>query len=435
MLKKICLAIIALSFSLTGFTQAAKHVIFITIDGFRPNYYLDTPWHTPNLRALMKEGAYAEGVNSVFPSMTYPSHTTIVTGVQPEKHGVYYNAMFEPMGATGKIYWQDSAIHVPTIWEAARKKGMKVAALFWPVSADAPVDYNIPDVGSAGDVAREKFSKPAGFTAELRKELFGGVEKIDHGKDQNIAKIAAYIIKKDKPGLMTIHLFSVDHASHLEGRSGNMVKEAIADADEAIGIIIAALKEQGIWNSTVLMIGGDHGFKNVSRNVYPNVWLKNAGLMNDEKKDDWKAQFFTVGGSAWLYLKDKNDIATVNAVHKILDALPDTTKRFFRMVDRNKMNGVGANPEVVFALTAENEASFGNANTGDAIRMSKGGAHGHFPDTKEIRTGLIAHGPGIKRGAVIPVMDVRDMAPIISKLLGLSFPPAEGKIPAGLLNP
>jgi predicted AlkP superfamily pyrophosphatase or phosphodiesterase len=271
MLKRISIAVIALSVSLAGFTQAAKHVIFITIDGFRPDYYLDTSWHTPNLRALIKEGAYAEGVNSAFPSMTYPSHTTIVTGVQPEKHGVYYNAMFEPMGATGKIYWQDSAIHVPTIWEAAKQKGMKVAALFWPVSADAPVDYNIPDVGSAGDVAREKFSKPAGFTEELRKELFGGVAKIDHGRDQNIAKIAAYIIRKDKPGLMTIHLFSVDHASHLEGRNGNMVKEAIADADEAVGIIIAALKEQGIWNSTVLMIGGDHGFKNVSRNIYPNV--------------------------------------------------------------------------------------------------------------------------------------------------------------------
>jgi hypothetical protein len=105
------------------------------------------------------------------------------------------------------------------------------------------------------------------------------------------------------------------------------------------------------------------------------------------------------------------------------------------MIDRNKMNSVGANPEVAFALTAENEASFGNANTGDAIRMSNGGAHGHFPDTKEIRTGLVARGPGIKRGAVIPVMNLRDMAPIISKLLGLSFPSAEGTIPAGLLNP
>lgn len=434
-MKKICLAIGCLVISFAGFTQAAKHVIFITIDGFRPDYYLDTPWQTPNLRALMKEGAYAQGVNSVFPTMTYPSHTTIVTGVQPVKHGVYYNAMFEPMGSTGKIYWQDSSIHAPTIWEAAQKKGMKVAALYWPVSAGAPVDYNIPDIGSMGDAARENFSKPAGFTAELRKELFGSVAKIDHGKDQNIAKIAAYIIKKDKPGLMTIHLFSVDGASHREGRNGAAVKQAIADADEAVGIIIAALKEQGIWNSTVLMVGGDHGFKNVSRNLYPNVWLKNAGLINDEKKDDWKAQFMAIGGSAYLYLKDKKDITTLKTVQKILNELPDTTRRLFRVIDRARLNAVGANPEVVFALTAENGGYFGMPNTGDAIRVAKGGAHGHFPDTQEIRTGLVVHGPGIKQGAVIPVMNLRDMAPVIAKLLGLSFPSAEGKIPAGLLKP
>jgi predicted AlkP superfamily pyrophosphatase or phosphodiesterase len=76
-----------------------QHVVLITVDGFHPEFYLDTAWHAVNIRSLMKEGTYTLGQNSVFPSMTYPSHTTVVTGVQPSVHGVYYNAMFEPQGS------------------------------------------------------------------------------------------------------------------------------------------------------------------------------------------------------------------------------------------------------------------------------------------------------------------------------------------------
>ncbi len=414
--------------------QTAKHVIFLTIDGFRPDFYLDSEWQTPNLHALMKDGAYAKGVNSVFPSMTYPSHTTIVTGVQPAKHGIFYNNIFTPDGARQEPYWQDSSIHVPTIWKAAKDKGMTVASLYWPVSANAPVDYNIPDIGALGDGVREQYSLPHGFYAEVKKEVFGGVDKIDHGKNQNIAKIAAYIIKKSKPELMTIHVFSVDGASHAVGRKGTQVQEAVSDADAAVGIIIDALKAAGIWESTVLLVGGDHGFYDVRKSISPNVWLKEAGLINDLKTGDWKAQFNTVGGSAYLYLKDPSDKATANKVKALLEAKPDSVKQYYRIISKNQLNTGGYNPNVAFALTAEHDASFGNASTGSAIKTGKGGAHGHFPDTKNIQTGLIVHGPGIRKGAVIEEMDLRDMTPIMVKLLGIPFTKVDGKIPAGLLK-
>ena len=414
--------------------QTAKHVIFVTIDGLRPDFYLDSEWHTPNLRALMKDGAYAKGVNSVFPSMTYPSHTTIVTGVQPAKHGIFYNNMFTPDGAQQQPYWQDSSIHVKTIWKAAKEKGMTVASLYWPVSANAPVDYNIPDIGSLGDTVREQYSLPQGFYAEVKKEVFGGVDKIDAGKNQNVAKIAAYVIQKSKPGLMTIHLFSVDHAEHVTGRQGAEVQEAVADADEAVGIIMDALKAAGIWENTVLFIGGDHGFYDVKKTVSPNVWLKKAGMMDDLKSGDWKAQFNTSGGSAYLYLKDPSDKATVTKVKALLNAQPDSVKQYYRIISKEQLTKGGFNPNVAFAITGEHDAAFSSASTGEALKGGKGGTHGHFPDTKNIRTGLVAHGPGIRKGAVIEEMNLRDMTPVIVKLLGLSFPQVDGKIPAGLLK-
>jgi predicted AlkP superfamily pyrophosphatase or phosphodiesterase len=433
-MKKLSIALVALLMSTGLMAQTAKHVIFITVDGFRPDFYLDSQYQTPNLHALMKDGAYAKGVNSVFPAVTYPSHITIVTGVQPAKHGVFYNNMFTPDGAKQQPYWQDSSIHVPTIWKAAKAKGMTVASLYWPVSANAPVDYNIPDIGSLGDGIREQYSLPQGFYAEVKKEVFGVVDKIDHGKNQNIAKIAAYVIKKSKPELMTIHVFAADGAQHAVGRNGAQVLQAVADADEAVGIIIDALKTAGIWDSTVLMVGGDHGFYDIKKTIAPNVWLKEAGLINDLKTGDWKAQFNSAGGSAFLYLKDPADKATAAKVQELLAAQPDSVKQYYRVISREQINKGGYNPNVAFALTAEHDAAFSGASTGEALKAGKGGTHGHFPDTRNIQTGLVVHGPGIRKGAVIAEMNLRDMTPIMVKLLGISFPKVDGKIPTGLLE-
>jgi predicted AlkP superfamily pyrophosphatase or phosphodiesterase len=432
-MKKLFSFFAALLLVATCFSQPVKHVVLITLDGSRPDFYLDSSWHAVNLRLLLKEGTYAKGVNSVFPTMTYPSHTTIATGVWPVKHGVYNNSVFEPNGSTGKIYWQDSSIKAPTLWSAARKKGLKTAAIFWPVSANAPVMYNFPDVGSAGEKERIAFSRPAGLLQDFKNKVFHDTSRIDYGQDTNTARMASYIIKKDKPNLMMVHFFGCDHFEHEEGRDGPKVRKAVTIADRGVGIIINSLKEAGIWNETVLIVTGDHGFNNVTTNVNPNIWLVKAGLITDVKKGDWKAQFFSVGGSTYLYLKDRKDKKTLGSVMKILSDLPDNEKKLFRIIDRQKLNSVGGNPEVEFALSAMNGASFGNSLTGEAVKPGKGGAHGSFPDSREIQTGFIARGPGIRKGGVIAEMSLRDIAPTIAKLLRFPFPSADGKIPAGLL--
>jgi len=432
-MKKLFFFLILSAFALSGFSQKVKHVVMISVDGFRPDFYLDTAWHTVTMHSLMREGVYAKGVNSVFPSMTYPSHTTIVTGVQPLRHGIYYNAMFEPAGSTGKIYWNDSSIKTPTLWSAAKKKGLITAALFWPVSADAPVAYNIPDIGSMGETIRAQYSKPAGFIDEVKANVFSSAAKIEYGKNVNIARIAAYVIQKAQPNLMAVHFFAVDHAEHLQGRNGEMVKEAVADADSGIAIIIEALKKAGIWESTVLLVVGDHGFVDVKTTVSPNLWLKEAGLANDVKNDDWKAQFNSVGGSSYLYLKN-HDQQTLGAVKKILTQLPESKRKLFAVIDRKKLDQIGANPEVALALTGLNGAAFNNSFTGEDVKPGHGGTHGYFPDFREIQTGFIAYGPGIRKGGVIPEMNLRDIAPAVAKILGLDLPSANGRIPAVLFS-
>lgn len=413
--------------------QTTEHVILISVDGFRPDFYLDSGWQTGAMHSLMANGSYAKGVNSVFPSMTYPSHTTMVTGVQPAKHGVYFNNMFEPNGPTGKMYWNDSSIHSPTLWQAVKEKGGSVSSIFWPVSAGAPVTYNIPDIGSMGETVRVQYSTPAGFIDTLKSQVFNDTSKIDYGVNTNAARIAAYVIEKQKPTFLTLHMFAVDHYEHEQGRNGEKVHAAVRNTDSGIAIIIDALKKANIFDNTVVIVTGDHGFVDVKTSVNPNVWLKQNGFCNDVKNDDWKAQFFSVGGSSYLYVKN-NDAAVAKQVMELLNKLPKEKKDLFAIVDRKKLDAIGGNPEVPFALTGLNGTSFGNAFTGEDVKPGHGGTHGYFPEFKEIQTGFIAAGPGVNRGKTIPEMNERDICSVVAALLKLNFPSSEGKVPAGLLR-
>lgn len=417
-----------------GWAQNAdKHVVVITIDGFRPNFYLEEKWNTPNLKAMKEEGAHAYGVNSVFPSITYPSHITIVTGVQPAKHGIFYNNMFAKDSASrGEIYWRFDQITSPTLWQVTQDAGLKAASVNWPVSVGAPTVFNISDVGSKGQKVMEDSTNPPGISAMLKEKLLNNTPAIKVGIDKNVATIAAWVIKTEKPNFMTVHLLGMDHAQHVNGRNGPEIEHTIVLADSAVGMIRTAIAEAGIKDNTLLIVTGDHGFKDVTTTVSPNVWLHDWGIMKND--NDWKAKFHTAGGGAFLYLKDKNDATTLNTVISKLKALPEGDKRYFQIVDAKKLGTIGADPRVVLALTGLNGAAFNARIKAAPVEKGKGGTHGYFPDTREIQTGFLAEGMAVKKGATIQEMNLRDISAIVIRYLGLSMPTSEGKAPKNLFK-
>ena len=433
-MKKVLLSI---SFILIGYLVSAqnanKHVVLVTIDGFRPNFYLEDKWQTPNLKAMKQDGAHAYGVNSVFPSITYPSHTTIVTGVQPAKHGIFYNALFEKDAATkGQIYWHFKQITSPTLWQVVQDAGLKAASINWPASVGAPTVFNISDVGAKGQQVMEDSTRPAGISAVLKQKLFDNAPAIKIGIDKNVASIAAWVIKTEKPNFMTVHLLGMDHVQHVHGRNGPEIEQTIVLADSAVGMIRKAITEAGIKDNTLLIVTGDHGFYDVSTSVSPNVWLKQWGLM--ESNDDWKAKFHTAGGGAFMFLKNSQDEATLNTVLSKLNALPDTEQKYFQILDRKKLDAIGADPNVVLALTGLNGASFSARIDASPVDKGKGGTHGYFPNTRNIQTGFVAEGPGLNKSTTIQEMNLRDMSAIVVKYLGLTMPTSEGKVPKKLFK-
>jgi predicted AlkP superfamily pyrophosphatase or phosphodiesterase len=447
----LSIVVCCLCLAANTFAQQAKHVIIVTVDGFRPDFYLDPSWGAVNIRQLMSEGVYSQGVNSVFPSVTYPSHTTIVTGVKPAKHGIYYNNPFEPAGPTGKWYWEANNIKVPTLWDAAHDAHMVTASLCWPVTVGASsIDYNVPEIFPLTGVSADRRplasqdATPKGLFEELQQNATGKLSMNDftlaHDRvemDNNVARMCAYLIRTYKPGLTTVHIACVDHAEHEEGRDGPQVRRAVASADRAIRTIMEAVEDAGIKDSTAIIVTGDHGFVDIHSILCPNVWLAQAGLLNDAKSGDWKAQFYTSGGSTFLFLKDPKDTKTLQQVKDILAKVPASYQRLFRVIDGEEMKRIGADPNAALALTAEQGICFGPAKDADKLIMNwpgLKGMHGYFPDFKEIRTGFVGAGAGFNKGGVVPEMGLEDIAPIVAKLLGLSFKSADGILYPGIVK-
>jgi predicted AlkP superfamily pyrophosphatase or phosphodiesterase len=423
----------------TAFCQEAKHVVLISIDGFRPEFYLDDSWPAPNLRKLVSGGASANGVRTVVPSVTYPSHTTLVTGALPARHGVYYNS---PRNAThGQWYWEESHIQTATLWDAVKRSGLTSGAIMWPVTVGAPIDYNFPVRRPNNDEDGDQLSvtrplvTPPNLLQEIEqseKRKFKRSDLNHENMDKTIGMMANHILTRHKPHLMAIHFLSMDHAGHEYGREGAHVREALVLVDSLIGAVVSTIGKTGMKENTTLIITGDHGMVDRTSGLAPNVWLAKHGLL---KGDDWSAKFHPAGGAAFLYLRNKNDQATLLKVNEMLEHLPASERKLFRVVNRKELDAMGADPEPVLALAFSKGVVFNNAEDGEAVRSVKaGGTHGYFADFPDIMTGFIASGAGIRPGARVEQIGIEDIAPLVAHLLGLNFQARDGKLQHQILK-
>lgn len=451
MCKQLKKAVLSACFAsvivMSSVAQQAKYVVLVTIDGFRPEFYLDESWGMPNLRQMMQDGVYAKAVRGVFPTVTYPSHTTIITGVMPARHGVYYNAPFEPQGSTGKWYWESKSIQAPTLFQAVRTAGLTSAAVLWPVTVGADVDYNVPEIWSTAKdadrvVPMRQYTTPRGLFEEIEQNATGKLTYYDlNGEyltmDENLARMGAYLIKTYKPRFTAIHFPCVDEAAHTEGRDGHEVRLAVTSADHCIGKLLEAIKLAGIKDSTAIIVTGDHGFADIHTVLFPNVWLAaNKLLSKDAGTVTWKAMFQSASGSAFLYLKDSNDNKTLQEVRTILSKVPPAQKKLFRIIERKELDEMGVDRRAALALVPVDGVAIGMAYNTDVLRAAgQKGTHGYLPDNKNMYTGFVAAGAGFNKGMIVPLMGLEDMAPLVTQLLGIpTLPEAEGVVYPGMLK-
>ncbi|MBK1438398.1 alkaline phosphatase family protein [Parapedobacter sp. ISTM3] len=427
-----------------GNAQPAKHVVLIVVDGLRPTFYLHDSWPAPTLQALKERGAAVGGVNPVFPAITYPSHTSIVTGVSPAKHGVFYNARFEPEGPRGRWYWENQAIRSTTLWQAAKQAGLRTASLLWPVTVDAEIDYNIPPVWSPSSYDSRAITSqkatPEGLFEELQRHATGTLDSVAFSvqgsylmRDQNIGRMAAYLLRTYRPALLTLNLPLLDKAQHAEGLDGLHVRKSIAGADHAIQTILDGIAAAGIADSTAVIVMGDHGFMDVHTQLNPNVWLRQHGLY-DGPRGEWKARFHNASGSTFLMVKD-SDPATADSIRSVLRRLPDAIRAQFEIVERTALDRLESSVEAILALSGQPGVVFSEKSDGPFYEPApRKGSHGHLPSNPQMKSGLVAYGAGIREGVFLDEMDIRDVSALVAYLLGLGFPSGDGVLPISLLS-
>ncbi|HMH23244.1 MAG TPA: ectonucleotide pyrophosphatase/phosphodiesterase, partial [Puia sp.] len=248
------------------FAQPVKHVVLISIDGFRPEMYRDKSWPTPNMQLLMKKGVYAHHLKSVFPAYTYPAHVAMVTGALPARSGIAYN---QPLNSKGEWNWYNKAIRVPTIWQALKKAGMTTASVEWPPSVTDEITWDMPEIWSTEHpedriTEARKYATP-GLIEEIEQFATGKLDSntMNEGYlslDENAGRAAAYIFKQYRPSLLALHFACVDGREHDFGREGDSVRLAVAANDRAIGDMLEAIERSGLKDSTAVIIVGDHGF-------------------------------------------------------------------------------------------------------------------------------------------------------------------------------
>jgi predicted AlkP superfamily pyrophosphatase or phosphodiesterase len=407
-----------------------RHVVVISVDGMGSSYYVTPPpgLRTPNLRSLMQAGSYAEAVEGVYPTVTYPSHTTLITGRRPAEHGIYTNlASREPGQHAGDWFWFAKAIKVPTLWDEARKHHLTTAAIAWPVSVGAPIDWNVPEIWDP--------SKPPGldmmYLAKFMNplvgaELLGALGLPAPGADPDTlkARLALYLIKEHKPNLTLIHLVDLDETEHEHGPGSPQALATLAHVDNLIGQVMEAVKQAGLESSTDVFVVSDHGFLPVRRLLRPNVLLVNAGLLTADPQGHLtggKVMTVANGGSFFIYwpAKQNRQAEILSALKPLLDA-----GLAWAVLDQQALKELGGDPDARLAVEAPEGTAFVDSARGNLIVEQEAvtGTHGYLPFRHGLESAFLAHGPHIQAGVNLHRIPMTRIAPTILQAMGVDDP-------------
>lgn len=441
---------------IAGFTRAAdddSHVLLITVDGFAAFYLDDPAAPIPTIRKLAAEGAVAEGMRVVNPAVTWPNHTTLVTGVRPATHSVLFNGVLTRPGP-GKPVKVDPAreqadlVAVPLMFDHLKKAGLSSAAINWPCTrGSASIEDNFPDVPD-----QIKHTTPRLIEELAAKGAFGGDDPAKAwakmnvaGRDQVWTEAACHVIRTRKPRFMTLHLLTTDAVQHRYGPKTPAAYAALALADAHLKEVLRALDEAGIREKTTVIVTADHGFETAGRLILPNVAFNAADLLKAGPAGivQANAQTISEGGIAMLYLTNPETIDADRA--KVLETLKDQIgiaevlppEKFatygLPTPDKNRQA-----PDLI--LVAQPLYAFSNTPAADAIiiatdpKLGTIGHHGYLSTTPTMNAAFIASGRGVKRGTKLGVIENIDVAPTMAKLLGQELPGAEGKVMEGMLE-
>lgn len=427
-----------------------KYVIVISFDAVSEED-LEFLSKQPNFSKLIKNWALIKNVESVYPSLTYPAHATIVTGKYPKNHGVINNTVLDFKNDNPDWYWYRKYIKGDTIFDLAEKSGMKTCSILWPVTARSKITYNMPEIFCTkrydNQILKSALAGSKIYQVNMNKRFGYLRQGMDEPYLDNFAtEVAKKTIRELKPNLILLHLIDSDSQKHKYGIENKEVIESLKRHDERLGEIIESLKLAGIYEDSTIIALGDHSQINVNNVIKLNSILMKNDLINvnGNKIKSYKAIAKSCDGSSYIYLKNKNDVETRKKVRDILNELKNKYSNVIEEVYNNEeIKNLGADINASFMIEAKRGYYFIDDFLGEAIEVidesSKikhklRASHGYLPSRDNYKTFFIAYGKTIKKGVVLEKGKLINHGPTIAKILDIDLRDCDGIVEERILN-
>ncbi len=424
-----------------AFAQSDRHVVVISIDGFANAALQNPDTSAPTLRRLIREGATATGgMIPVNPTVTWPNHTAIVTGVDASRHGVLYNGLpvrtpSKPVRVEPSVA-KTELVQAPTVYDLAHSAGMKTAEVDWVAIENArEIDWSffeipkpestvVREMIGAGLVTADQIQRFTKLPIALRDEIW--------------TEAAAYILRAHRPNLLLYHLLTTDSVQHRYGTGALAAQTALALADKHVQQLLDALQTAGILARTTVFVVSDHGFHNAKKLIEPNALLRQKGLSQTSGWDVWA---IPEGGTAMVYIT--NEARRAELTPK-LRGLFEGVEGIETIIGPGEFKQHGFPPPgpksrmADLVLAAAEGYAFAGAIDGPVVIPIAPGAnsgnHGYLRSMPDMRAIFIAWGNGIRPGSTLNEIHNIDVAPTIARLLGLEMKNIDGRVLTEILK-
>ncbi len=387
--------------------KLTSYVVLISISGLRADHANNPEsfkLKLPNIQSLRAKGSHAVGVESVYPSQTIPAHVSMVTGMLPADHGITSDYPFDEQTGlqSATAFKSAKAIKSDTIWDAAKRADLITAAVGFPMTNDASIGFNFLEARDDSDAQK--------------------------------ADTTISLIEKHRPNLLLVSFTSFDQAQRRFGLLSAESKAALELIDGLVGKIVMAIERTKLTSETTFLIVSDHGASKVEHEFRPNVLLAKKGFLTTDNQGNiksWRAVVQSFGGSAAIFLKNPKDESTASELEKLFAALEekDSDNPLWRITTRREAARLGADPRpVIFLDAAPSFQISARANGSTISKTDDRSASGYLPSRAELRATLVISGKAIKTGQKIEYGRLIDIAPTISRLLGLEMKTSRGRV-------
>jgi predicted AlkP superfamily pyrophosphatase or phosphodiesterase len=403
--------------------QKQTTVVVISLDGF-PAYALDDPrLPIPTLRKLAREGAAAAAMQPINPTVTWPNHTTMVTGVDASHHQVLFNGLLTHNPSDQSITiepWRnkDLLVHAETVYDVAYQAGLTTAQVDWVAIYGArTINWSFAEQPDPDGLIETELIKAGVVT---REQLANFDDSSPAWQDEIRTDAAVEILNRYKPNLMLVHLLCLDDINHQYGPMSDASLEAMAFLDDRVKQISDTLTSS--HRPFTLLIVSDHGFRKTTHAIYPNTLLRQEGLARD-------AWVVPDGGVAMVYVTDPNRRAELLPRLSALLRGAEGVEHVYAQEDFAKLGlpSPGQSNQAPDLLIAAKPGNVFASGVPDGKGVANGGTHGYLNSDLQMQAIFMAWGTGIKPGVRLGTISNLDVASTIAALLGIELTKATGR--------